>query len=60
MFLDNCTILADMDTEASVALYDIACFAEPYGLKFNIDETKVMMTDGSPASVKIEQVQNFK
>ncbi len=64
-FADYSAILADTDAEATDTLNDISRFTEPFGLKINIDKTKVLTTDGSPANmylegIKIEHVQNFK
>jgi hypothetical protein len=65
MFADDSAIFADTDAEATDILYHIASIAQSYGLRINIDKTKVMTTDGSQANVhldevQIEQVQEFK
>ncbi|KAL0192339.1 hypothetical protein M9458_010635, partial [Cirrhinus mrigala] len=65
MFADDSAIFAQDDAEATDILYDIACHARPYGLKISAEKTKVMTTDGSPATVyledvQLEQVQKFK
>ncbi len=64
-FADDSAILADTDAEANDILNDISRFTDPFGLKINIDKTKVLTTDGSQANIflegiKIEQVQYFK
>ncbi len=64
-FVDYSAILADTDAEATDTLNDISRITEPFRLKINIDKTKVLTTDGSPANmylegIKIEHVQNFK
>ncbi|CAM4496109.1 unnamed protein product [Leuciscus chuanchicus] len=65
MFADDSGVLAEDDAEATDILYEIASVAQSYGLKINVDKTKVLTTDGSPADVnldgiQIEQVQKFK
>ena len=65
MFADDSAILTDNDAEATDILCDIARIAQSYGLKINVDKTKVLTTDGSQATVhfegvQIEQVQEFK
>ncbi len=64
-FADDSAILAETDAEANDILNDISRFTDPFGLKINIDKTKVLTTDGSQANIflegiKIEQVQYFK
>ncbi len=64
-FVDYSAILADTDAKATDTLNDISRITEPFGLKINIDKTKVLTTDGSPANmylegITIEHVQNFK
>ena len=65
MFADDSAIFTDNAAEATDILYDIARIAQQYGLKINVDKTKVLTTDGSPATVhfegvQIDQVQDFK
>ncbi|XP_023231892.1 uncharacterized protein LOC111631815 [Centruroides sculpturatus] len=65
MFADDSAVFADNDVVATDTLYDIATIAQSYGLKINVDKTKVLTTDGSRATVylngvQIEQVQEFK
>lgn len=65
MFADDCAILANSDAEATDTLRDIAHIAQGYGLTINAEKTKVLVTDGSLATVdlegmQIEQVREFK
>ena len=65
VFADESAILANDDTEATNILRDIARIAESYGLKINVDKTKVLTTNGSPSTVylngtQIKQVQDSK
>ncbi|RXN17950.1 hypothetical protein ROHU_026500 [Labeo rohita] len=56
MFADDSAIFVQDDAEATDILYDIARHARPYGLKISAEKTKVMTTDGSPATVYLEDV----
>ena len=65
MFADDSAILANDNAEATDILRDIARIAQSYGLKINVDKTKVLTTNGSPSTVylsgtQIKQIQNFK
>ena len=65
MFADDSAIFAGTDVEATDILCDISHIAQGYGLKINADKTKVLVTDGSQATVhlegvQIEQVREFK
>ncbi|KAL7872676.1 hypothetical protein AOLI_G00117470 [Acnodon oligacanthus] len=65
MFADDSAVMAEADADATGTLYDIANTAAMYGLKINADKTKVLTTDGSPATVhlhgtQLEQVEEFK
>lgn len=57
VFADESAILSKMDTEVTNTLYDIARFAEPFGLKINNDKTKVLTTNGSLANVNFEEIK---
>ncbi|RXN27394.1 hypothetical protein ROHU_020086 [Labeo rohita] len=57
MFADDSAIFVQDDAEAADILYDIARHARPYGLKISAKKTKVMTTDGSSATVYLEDVQ---
>jgi len=65
VFADDSAIFAEADAEATNILYNIARISQSYGLKINVDKTKVLTTDGSAASVhldgaQVEQVEEFK
>ncbi|CAM4528368.1 unnamed protein product [Leuciscus chuanchicus] len=57
MFADDSGVLAKDDAEATDILYEIASVAQSYGLKINVDQTKVLTTDGSPADVNLDGIQ---
>ncbi|KAK6056685.1 hypothetical protein COOONC_05807 [Cooperia oncophora] len=65
MFADDSAIFAETDEEATNIMCSLSEIAQSYGLKINAEKTKVMTSDGSPASVRLgsvalEQVSNFK
>ena len=65
MFADDSAIFTNSDTEATNTLRDIAHIAQGYGLTINAEKTKVLVTDGTLATVdlegiQIEQVREFK
>ena len=65
MYADDSAILAEEDAEATGILQDLALVAQIYGLEINEDKTKVMTSDGSPATIhvnstRVEQVREFK
>ena len=65
MFADDSVIFADTEAEASSVIHDIKNAAYSYGLTINSDKTKVFTSDGTQATInldnaQLEQVQHFK
>jgi Reverse transcriptase (RNA-dependent DNA polymerase) len=57
MFADDSAVFANSDAEATDILYNIANAARPYGLKINVEKTKIITSDGSPSMVYLDGVQ---
>ena len=65
MYADDSAVLANDDDEATAIINDIQNAARPYGLIINAEKTEVLTSDGSPASVRLgdvelKQVSQFK
>ncbi|KAK6032379.1 reverse transcriptase [Ostertagia ostertagi] len=56
MFADDSAIFAETDEEATNIMCSLSEIAQSYGLKINAEKTKVMTSDGSPASVRLGSV----
>ena len=53
MSADDSAVLADDEAEAADVLYDTTRVTQSYGLRINTDKTKVLTSDGSPATVQL-------
>ena len=65
MYADDSAILVEEDAKATGILQDLAHVAQSYALEINGNKTKVMTSDGSPATIhvsstRVEQVREFK
>ena len=57
IFANDSAVFVDADAEATGILCNILHIAQSYGLKIIADKTKVITTDGSPATVYLDGIQ---